>query len=243
MLASLDLASVTPFHLDRSRLDDFCREVADIFDRAPRLAMDEHLTKGYEALQRKSLEHYESIVDGGVRIEPWRGPGQPYRSSAELREQVRQTGVLRLYLTRDGHGPGGSVGRTGWHPMREPAGIAAGGLELTHNDVFRAVHDMFGHVVFGNSFGPRGEFQATRLHLCMYPPVAHPVLFTEQIGQICWFFYGPHLRDARGELITPGQVGYRSAAARPYPEQKVFAFPQRMIDAFRGLFTAEQESQ
>jgi hypothetical protein len=242
----LGLASVAPFSIDRIRLDpappvnDFCREVAAIFDRAPRLAMDEHLKEGYEALRRQSLELYESIVEGGIRIEPWKGPCQPYRSSAELREQVRQTGVLRLYLTRDGHGPAGS---TGWHPLREPAGITAGGVELTHNDVFRVVHDVFGHVVVDNSFGPRGELQATRLHMHMYPPMSHPVLFTEQIGQICWFFYGPHLRDARGELIASGEAGYQPAAVRPYPEQKVFAFPQRLLDAFRGLFDAEQESR
>ena len=32
------------------------------------------------------------------------------------------------------------------------------------NDLFRAIHDFFGHARNGNSFGPRGEFNAWREH-------------------------------------------------------------------------------
>ena len=226
----------------RVRLDEgFCTEVADVYERAPMLAPDPELLHGYSVFARENLRQFESIVDSGLRVEPWRGKGQPYRDSADLRRHVRDTGTLRLFLTRCGHGPGPP---TGYHPLLEPAGVTIEGVELTHNDVFRVVHDVFGHVVAANGFGPRGEFTATYLHLRTYPEAAHPVLFTEQIGQICWFYYGPHLRDERGAVRAPGDPGYLPAARRPYARQKVFAFDRRFLDEFRGLFdnSAKQRS-
>ncbi|EWM64815.1 LOW QUALITY PROTEIN: hypothetical protein MCBG_01948, partial [Micromonospora sp. M42] len=94
--------------------------------------------------------------EAGIRVLPWTGPGQPYRDSRDLIARVRATGLLHVFLTRHGHGPAGADGD---HPLRAPAGVRAGGEELLHNDIFRAVHDVFGHVLFGNTFGPRGYFR------------------------------------------------------------------------------------
>jgi hypothetical protein len=224
----------------RVRLDhDFCRDVADAHDRAPTLALDEDLARGYQALQRESRTQFDLLVRDGLRVEPWRGAGPPYRDSTELRREVRATRMLKLHLTEDGHGPGGGASED--HPMRAFSGVEIGGVRLCHNDVFRVVHDVLGHVVFGNGFGPRGEFKATYLHMRMYPEAAHPVLFTEQVGQICWFFFGPHLRDAGGALRAPDDPAYVPADRRPYPEQKVFAFDRHYLERFTALFTTEEE--
>jgi len=95
------------------------------------------------------------------------------------------------------------------------------GVQLCHNDVFRAAHDIFGHVVPGNSFSADGEFKASFCHMWLYSEDVHPVLFTEQIAQICWYFFGPH----------------RAAGGRPrYPKQKVFEFPRHYLDTFKNLF-------
>ncbi|MDX8034149.1 crotonobetainyl-CoA--carnitine CoA-transferase [Lentzea sp. BCCO 10_0856] len=204
----------------RVRLDeDFCREVAEVYEHAPLFAPDPELAVGYEAFQQESRRQFESVVDSGIRVVPWRGAGQPYRDSADLRAQVRETGVLKLFLTSSGHGPGPS---TAPHPLRRLSGVVADGVELTHNDVFRVVHDIHGHVLGGHGFGPRGEFLATRGHMSTFPEPAHTVLFTEQIGQICWFFYGPY--------------GHLPAPRRPYAEQKVFAYERRFLDHFHSLF-------
>jgi hypothetical protein len=103
--------------------------------------------------------------------------------------------------------------------------------------VLRVVHDVFGHVVLGNSFGPRGEFLATYGHPHLCSPDVLPVLFTEQVGQICWFYYGPHLLDGSGRLPAPGEPGYLPPAQRPYPVQKVFTFPRRFLDRFTASFS------
>ncbi|MEV1114896.1 crotonobetainyl-CoA--carnitine CoA-transferase [Actinosynnema sp. NPDC049800] len=220
------------------RLDEgFCREVADVYDRAPTWALDSDLAHGYRVLQRVSAWQFALVLEHGIRVEPWRGAGLPYRESAELRRSVRETRVLKLHLTEDGHG---SFPCPADHPMREPAGVEVDGVPLCHNDVFRVVHDVFGHVAFDQGFGPRGEFTATYLHSRMYPVSARAALFTEQIGQVCWFFYGPHLRDAAGALRSPGAPGYVPARDRPYPQQKVFAFDRRYLDRFDALFATEE---
>ncbi|MFD2472420.1 crotonobetainyl-CoA--carnitine CoA-transferase [Amycolatopsis silviterrae] len=199
--------------------DAYCRRVAGYYEQAPLSDFDAALADRYREFQRETLEHFRLVSEAGIEVRPWRGPGQPYRTSAELRAAVRETGVLHVYLTSTAHGPG--TGRTG-HPMAEPSGVVAGGAPLCHNDIFRAVHDVFGHVLSGSGFSPRGEFRASFCHLSMYSEPVHPVLFTEQIAQICWYFYGPH------------------AARRRYPEQKVFAFPAAYVEEFRALFTLEQ---
>lgn len=228
---------IRPEVLDVRLDEDFCREVAEVYDRAPAWALDAELARSYRVLQWVSAWQFAGVLARGIRVEPWRGGGLPYRESAELRESVRETRVLKLHLTEDGHG---SVPGPENHPMREPAGVEIDGVALCHNDVFRVVHDVFGHVAFDQGFGPRGEFTATYLHSRMYPVSARAALFTEQIGQVCWFFFGPHLRDAAGVLPSPGARGYVPARDRPYPQQKVFAFDRRHLDRFDALFTTEE---
>jgi hypothetical protein len=212
-----------------------CRELADRFERQPRLAWDPGVARRYRRLQRETRELYEVVLGAGVIVEPWLGPGQPYGESAELVREVRETGTLRVFLTRDGHGPAGS---DGFHPMREPAGVSAGGVELTHNDLFRAVHDAFGHVMLGHGFGPAGELSAAYCQLALLSEDARPVAFAEQVAQTCWFFYGPHLRDAAGRLRRPGAPGYVPPRRRPFPPQKVFAAAPDDLAAFERMVVA-----
>ena len=197
----------------------YCRQVALWFDQGPTLAYGSRLRRRYDRFKQENIDQYHAITRTGIKVEPWHGPGQPYRGSADLRQSVRSSGVLRVFRTAAGHGPGRS---DAFHPMREPSGISVAGVEFSHNDIFRAVHDIFGHVMFDNSFSARGEFRASHCHMWMYSADVHPVLFTEQIAQICWFYFGPHLTGGR--------------PVRRYPVQKVFEFPQRFLDRFGSLF-------
>ncbi|MFJ5542110.1 hypothetical protein [Micromonospora chalcea] len=225
----LDRLAAEPLHLD----EDFCREVADRYDAAPMVTAG--AARGYARLAAENLRQFRLIGEAGIRVLPWTGPGQPYRDSRDLVARVRATGLLHVFLTRHGHGPAGADGD---HPLRAPAGVRAGGEELLHNDIFRAVHDVFGHVLFGNTFGPRGEFRATRCHLAMYPADLHPLVFAELVGQLCWFFHGPHLRRPDGTLPRRGEPGYVPPPRRPYPPQKQLVYDRRTLDRFAALFTS-----
>lgn len=222
--------------------EEFCRAVGEYFSRAPRISFDTDLRHRYMQFKLETLQQYRAALAAGLRIEPWLGAGQPYRNSAEMHAQVESTRSLYVFLTRDGHGPRPGAdrgGRRSAHPMCEPSGVRVRGVEFCHNDLFRAVHDAFGHVMLGSSMGPKGEFRATYCHMNMYSEYMHPVLFTEQISQVCWFFYGPHLADERGRLPRRGEPGWIPPADRPYAEQKVFPSPRRFVDRFKASFSEE----
>lgn len=220
------------------RLDEaFCCAVAEHFEAQPGYAWSAALARRYAALRVESLRQYEAIVAAGLRVEPWTGPGQPYGSGKQLREGVLATGTLYVYLTRDGHGPPGEHATP--HPLRGPSGVRCSGVELTDNDVLRVVHDVFGHVLLGYGFGPAGELGATYCQLALYSADAHPVLFSEQVSQICWFYYGPHLRTDTGHLPRRDEPGWVPPADRPYPEQKVFDCPQWLVDRFTASCEGE----
>jgi hypothetical protein len=213
--------------------EEFCREVARHFACAPRRESNVGLREGYARLKAESLNQFRLVQDTGLRIQPWLASGQPYRGSRDLIARLAESGVLYVYLTRDGHGRGKSAAD---HPMCEPSGIRVRGVDFLFNDVFRAVHDLFGHVMYGYSMGVMGEFRAAFCHMAMYSGPAHPILFSEQISQICWFFYGPHLEDPSGRLPARGEPWWIPPGQRPYPEQKVFPCPPDFVARFKASF-------
>jgi hypothetical protein len=202
----------------------FARTMAADYDRAPRLRWSPSVRSAYRSWAWNNLAQYRAARAAGIDIWPWSEPTQPYCDSAELVRSVRRTGTLYVYLTAVGHGPAGS---TGFHPLRARSGIVERGVELTHNDVFRAVHDLFGHVLTGCDFGLRGELAAAGAHARLYSTGARLVLLTEHVGQVCWFFHGPHRANEGAEPAV---------AERPYPLQKVFLYPAHRLASFASLF-------
>ena len=74
------------------------------------------------------------------------------------------------------------------HPFLSKVDPATG---LNENEMFRAVHDYFGHLgpKTPNSFGPKGEENAWLAHRQMYSPLAEPALTAETRGQNSYVNY------------------------------------------------------
>lgn len=62
---------------------------------------------------------------------------------------------------------------------------------LSQNEMFRAVHDAYGHVVPGSMFGPKGEEVAYAAHSQMLSPLAQLALLSETRGQNSLVNYSP----------------------------------------------------
>jgi hypothetical protein len=62
---------------------------------------------------------------------------------------------------------------------------------LNSNEMFRAVHDFYGHAVHGNEFGPKGEEKAWAAHSAMYSPLARAAMTAETRGQNSVVNYTP----------------------------------------------------
>jgi hypothetical protein len=205
--------------------ENFCREVGAWYDRVP-VVPDPRIDEVYALFGRETRAQYEAICAAGFRIRPWvdQSRPQPYSTSTEMCDSVERTGELFVYLTAKGHG--NSPAAPSYHPIRAPSGVEIDGVPFCYNDLFRGVHDFFGHFLHRNTFGPRGEFRATRDHMQMYSEAVYPVLAAETIAQICWFFHGPHLN---GRDDPP-------PARRPFSEQKPVLFPQEYIKQYLALF-------
>jgi hypothetical protein len=221
----------------RPDLDDrFFLRVADRHDRAPRVARDARVAAAYERTAGEIRSLYEQVVDAGFSLLPWTGAGQPYARSHDLVREVCRTREIRILLTRDAHGPHRDALE---HPLRGPAGVRVAGVDLVHNDLLRALHDLFGHVLGRTGFGPAGELAAAYRQLRLHSPEARTVLFAEQVAQTCWFYFGAHVRDATGRVRRRGEPGFVPPRRRPYPEQKVYAAPAADVAAFRDRLGAD----
>jgi hypothetical protein len=86
---------------------------------------------------------------------------------------------------------------------------------VTVNDVFRAIHDYYGHAKEGLGFRADGEENAWRAHASMFSPLARMAMTSETRGQNSWLNYGPHgehNRKARTEdtIFAPQKIGVMS---------------------------------
>lgn len=216
-----------------------CRSIADWYDQAPLTSGTKEEALQYQILKEGTLDQFELLRENGVSIEPWLSEGQPYTSSAAMSDQLHAEKKLYVFLTSNGHGQtnGAQDGqRPDDHPMLEPSPVTTHGVRLLFNDLFRAVHDVFGHAAHGNRFTARGEFMAAWDHMKMYRPACHPVLLSETVGQICWFYFGPHVRRPDGTVPRPSDPDYVPPSRRPYSPQKTVPMPDELLSAFRSLF-------
>lgn len=81
----------------------------------------------------------------------------------EFRDDVVHRGQMKVYATAS----------TGEHPI----------LSNDENDMFRAVHDTFGHLGSGRGIDAHGEEAAYLKHSSMFSPLARQALATETRGQ------------------------------------------------------------
>jgi hypothetical protein len=130
-----------------------------------------------------------------------------------------------VFKTDDGFGSDDTIDVSD-NPMLGLTDIYIGGHQLRANDVFRIVHDYFGHVKDGHGFRAKGEEGAWQAHSQMYSPLARRAMTTETRGQNSWVNYGPNgetkdrICTAEGRSAsTVGRRGRRDGRARVQGEQ------------------------
>lgn len=172
------------------------KQIAKDYDAATHNPADPKVQEAYTAFKKETLDQYNFLQKKGIKLEAWDKPGQPYANSAEMMADARDNKHLFFFT-------GGEL------PSDHPLAERAPGTPYTYNDVFRAVHDYFGHAKEGVGFGPRGEENAWRSHSQMYSDVARNAMTTETRGQNSWVNFGPH-----------GEHNQASPTDTRYAEQK-----------------------
>jgi hypothetical protein len=183
------------------------KTIAEWYDKAKHEPNSPEVKASYDAMKKETLDQFKFLEAKGVKFEPWQREGQPYANSNEVVQDVRDNKHLAFFT-------GGDLPVD--HPLAERTGIVRNGQELTYNDVFRAVHDYFGHAKEGVGFGPRGEENAWRSHSQMYTGLARAAMSTETRGQNSWVNYGPH---GEANRANPKETKYADQKATVMPEQ------------------------
>jgi hypothetical protein len=224
----------------------FARRLADIYEKAKHDPSNPTVKKAYKALAKETIDQYNFLTEQGVVFERWDQPGQPYGSSKEMMEDVRISDHLYFFPTEGGFGSGEAP--AGTHPMLAESGLFAKNGEgekvpLLINDLFRAIHDYFGHAKEGYEFGPRGEYNGYLAHSRMFSDAALPALAAETLAQNSWVNYGPFMRGKDGKLLKKGEPGWLAPADRPFADQKATVMPPEIATRYYSPAVAEKRTR
>jgi hypothetical protein len=187
--------------------------------------------EAYEAMANETLEQYKAIEDSGIEFEIYEGKGEPYANSKEMLADL-ENGHLYVLSTENDFGQEEITDKQREeNPLLRDSGIKdKNGKPLLVNDVFRGVHDTFGHGERGNGFGAKGEENAWDIHSRMYSPKARRAMTTETRGQNSWVNFGKQMRNEDGSIKKKGEEGYMSPTERPFAEQKIGLLPEEFSD-------------
>lgn len=205
----------------------YLKKVADWLDGAKHEPNEKEVKRAYKALTDETARQYQHMLKTGIKVDPWtETTGEPYENSGEMLDDVRN-GHLWFFRTENGFGEGAD---TTDHPLMKPTKFkGSDGKPLLVNDLFRIVHDYYGHAQNALQFGPKGEYGAFQEHARMFSPDAIPALAAETLAQNAWVNFGPHMRNADGSIKKEGDEGYLSAKARPFADQKATVIPWELL--------------
>jgi hypothetical protein len=149
------------------------RQIAAAYAAAP--VFESRAIPAYRAFIRETVRQFQFLTrpigQGGLGVKVIVWSPDPYPGPAAMMDELRHRRRLRVFSTEACGNP---------HPY----------LTDHQNDMFRAVHDAFGHSATGRGFDADGEEAAWFAHSHMYSPLARRALTTETRGQQAALLYG-----------------------------------------------------
>ena len=168
--------------------------IAAEYDRMKHDPKNPVVKAAYKALAKETIEQYRAVIESGLKVEfiDFASQGDPYAASPRLMtEDVRNNNHMWVFSTRDGFGTDASFDPED-NPLLAETEFEISGQKALVNDLFRVVHDYFGHVKEGVGFRADGEENTWRAHSSMFSPLAQRALTTETRGQNSWVNFGPY---------------------------------------------------
>jgi hypothetical protein len=178
--------------------DDYLRvnperaqQVAQAYEQMPHNPGDPQIAQSYQALAHETRAQYDAAVRNGYRFEFYPQDHDPYpHSPREAVLDLHHNKHMYVYPTAAGFGTDDAAPQD--HPMLGDSGVRWDNQLVTHNDLFRAVHDFYGHAKEGVGFRADGEDNAYRQHSAMFSSTALPAMAAETRGQNSWVNHGPY---------------------------------------------------
>jgi hypothetical protein len=198
--------------------------VARAYDAMPHNPTNWRTRRQYKKLASETLAQYQALERQGFRyafmktdktgniIDPYaKNPSMGYLD-------IRDKKQLRIFPTDAGYGHGGiSAAERQINPLLQVSPVKWGGKPTTYNDLFRAVHDSYGHFAHGNPFfRAKGEERAWVMHAMMFSKSARGAMTAETRGQNTFLNYGPNAAHNKTA----------SGATTIYADQKIGVMPR-----------------
>ena len=167
------------------------------YDRMKHDPFNPLVRKAYEAFANETLQQMQLIIDHGYAPEMHYAENEPYAGSREAISDIRSRKRLKVLATDLNFGDRKvTQADINENPLLKMSQYKdANGVPMRINDVFRFVHDFFGHSERGNGFGPLGEENAWDVHARMYSPLARRAMTSGTRGQNSWvnFVHQPNI--------------------------------------------------
>jgi hypothetical protein len=166
-------------------------KIASAFDAMEHRPNDPEVKAAYDAMIEETMDQYRAILDTGLSVHFIKGD-DPYGNPRNAVLDVIENNQFFVFPTSDGFGTDEDFDASENPLLRETEFKTEDGDTMLANDVFRVVHDYFGHVKNGVGFRARGEENAWQSHASMYSPLARRAMTVETRGQNSWVNFGPH---------------------------------------------------
>ena len=169
--------------------------IASAYEEMAHAPNDPVVAEAYQNLIEQTTAQYEALVDAGYTFRFFGNETDPYDTNPwNAMRDLRNNKTMAVYATSEGFGVGDFD--PALNPLLADTGIVwdmdGTPTPVLANDLFRAVHDAFGHGLEGAGFRARGEENAWQAHAKLYTGSALRALTTETRGQNSWLNYGPH---------------------------------------------------
>ena len=218
------------------------KRISDAFDAMKDDPTNPEVAAAYKALAEETIDQFEFIIKAGYNVEI--NNNEPYSSSGEMIEDLRTNKRMKIFSTESGFGDEAITEKQrSENPLLQRTKYKdVNGEPLLVNDLFRFVHDFFGHAKRGNGFGAKGEENAWDVHSRMYTPQARRAMTSETRGQNSYVnFSGVNdeafaLRDKARKLRKEGKTEEAAELVgkvyeiMKFADQKVGLLPDEFVE-------------
>jgi hypothetical protein len=179
--------------------EDRAKRISKAYEDMPHDPQDPKVKEAYQELAKQTKAQYDALVADGYTFTFYDNESDPYAGNPmNAMRDLRQNKSMAVYGTSAGFGTKGvTSGYVDDNPLLVDTGVRwkdQNEVERPVNavELFRAVHDTFGHGLEGSGFRARGEENAWQAHVRLFTGSAIGAMTTGTRGQNSWLNFGPY---------------------------------------------------
>lgn len=181
------------------------KRIAEAYDKMEHNPSDPKVKEAFQNLINQTIAQYRILEEAGYKFYLFDETNDPYNGNPyNAMRDLRSNKVMGSFATEAGFGSGATEINVEDNPMLQDTGIrwGYGSVEgeqkkVLANDLFRTVHDAFGHGLEGSGFRARGEENAWQAHARLFTGSALGAITSETRGQNSWLNYGKYAEQNR----------------------------------------------